>query len=99
MVRVGAGLWCHPISGKKQEQSQFVKKTNKKQFLMITSMVTVACWSLPLVVQGGGHGVKCGADGLGAVPDEEQLCQSLLSTLSCEAGLCVLVPTVLHRLF
>lgn len=62
-------------------------------------MVTVVCWSVPLIVQRGGHGVKCGADGLGAVPDEEQLCQALLSTLSCEAGLCVLVPTVLHRLF
>lgn len=50
-------------------------------------------------MQGGGHGVECRADGLGAVPYEEQFCQSFLGTLRCETGLCILVPAVLHRLF
>lgn len=62
-------------------------------------MEVVQCSCLPLIVQRGGHGVECRADRLGAVPYEEQLCQSFLGTLCCEAGLCVLVPTVLHRLF
>lgn len=53
----------------------------------------------PLIVQGGGHGVECRADRLRAVPYEEQFCQSFLGTLCCEAGFCILIPTVLHRLF
>lgn len=59
----------------------------------------VVCSYPPLIVQGGGHGVECRADRLGAVPYEEQLRQSLLSALCRETGLGVLVPTVLHRLF
>lgn len=92
MVRVGASLWCHPISGRKQKQPQLVKTS----FFIVKSVV---CWSQPLIVQGGGHGVQCGTDGLGAVPYEEQLSESLFGTLSCKAGLCILVPAVLHRLF
>lgn len=53
---------------------------------------------LPLVVQRGGHGVERGADRLGAVPDEQQLGQTLLSALGREAGVGVLVPAVLHGL-
>ena len=56
------------------------------------------CECVPLVVQRGGHGVQRGADGLGAVPDEQQLGQPLLSALGCEPGLGVLVPAVLHGL-
>ena len=42
--------------------------------------------------------VDCRADRFVPVPDKEQFCHALLCTLSCQTSLCILIPTVLHRL-
>lgn len=80
------------------KQSTALCKENK---LILITVLQTQKWSLyiPLIVQCSGHRVECWANRFRAVPDEEQLSQSFFSTLSCEPGFCILVPTVLHCLF